>query len=80
MMAGAGQEVHPEANARGVGHMQQKDVGPDDVPDWKVIEEGLLNRVRGVARRIVERVRKTIKDTSADRGPDNPTNEAPATS
>ena len=47
-------------------------------PDWKAVEDELLDRVKEVARRIVERVKKLTEDTApAERLGDGPTGEAP---
>jgi len=61
--------------------MEAKDSRPVEEPDWKVIEETLLERVRGVASRIVERVRRATRGTASEHWPDpnEPTGEIPAT-
>ncbi|HEX4608938.1 MAG TPA: hypothetical protein VH092_12095 [Urbifossiella sp.] len=47
--------------------------------DWKLIEDEMLERVKYVARRIVERVRRVTDGVPARRvGPDDPTDEVPA--
>jgi len=59
--------------------MHPKDSGSADEPDVRAVEDDVLNRVKDVARRIVERVRKVTEDTGTvvDGGPDHPTEEIP---
>lgn len=59
--------------------MSQRTEGGYQESDWKPMEDELLDRVKKVAQRIVERVRKVTEDTTPSRklGPDDPTDEAP---
>ena len=59
--------------------MHPKDSGSGNEPDVRAVEDEVLNRVKDVARRIVERVRRVTHDTSTviDTGPNSPTAEVP---
>jgi hypothetical protein len=59
--------------------MSQRTEGGYQESDWKPMEDELLDRVKQVAQRIVERVKKVTEDTTPGRklGPDDPTDEVP---
>jgi len=59
--------------------MHPKDSGSGNEPDVRTVEDEVLNRVKDVARRIVERVRRVTEDngTVINGGPDSPTDEVP---
>lgn len=60
-----------DANFPEQGHSDQ--TGGAELP---LLEPGLLNRVREVARRITERVQKTLSDTDIHLPPDGTAPEA----
>lgn len=58
---------------------QTTDCGSEE-KDWSELEDELLARVKLIARRIVERVKKVTEDTAPCQKlvSDDPTDEAPA--
>ena len=59
--------------------MNQRGTETTRPPEWRAVEEELLDRAREVAQRIVDRVRRLTGDTAANPAlqPDAPTGEAP---
>jgi actin-like ATPase involved in cell morphogenesis len=59
--------------------MHPKDSGSADEPDVRAVEDQVLDRVKDVARRIEERVRRALGDTppEIDTGPSHGTDQVP---
>lgn len=59
--------------------MSQDRADAPEEQDWRPVEDDVLARVRYVARRIVDRVRRVTEgDPPRRAGPDDPTDELPA--
>jgi hypothetical protein len=59
--------------------MSQNHADEPEAQDWRLVEDEVLARVRYVARRIVDRVRRVTEGEPGRRaGPDDPTDELPA--